>query len=383
MRMRKNILGPVLLLLVVFSACELSVPPPAADDADEASAAIDNANDHPPCDDPPAEDDPPADDPPVLPIDISTDGCNSARWCGDLFGAQSVSNLDLVPCGTSCSIRQTQTDVEGCMISLTGAVGIALEGSDPDSYLSFGSVAVGESRAHVVRIENQGDADCPITSILVTAGSPFAFDDPAVAVLAPGAFVDVPIRFAPTAARGIESALFNVPGAATAWLTLSGTSVEVGDTSCVLQVAAQYADGIDVTATVDHGRTTSINIINAGGGGCLLLPLEVTGEAFHAAPALGPFDDPLATRDDRAFVAYPSTLPLDVTDGVLAPGEHVSLDVSFAAPAEPGTSSAMLVIRAQDAIDVELTLTGTATPAPPLCACEENWGSSCTINPNC
>jgi hypothetical protein len=367
-------------------ACAPASPPPTSGDGAPAAPA----DDPPPTDDlPPVTHDaaPVTDPPPDEPIDIATNGCNGARWCGDLFGAQFVSNVDLVACGESCSIQQTQTAVEGCVLALSGAVGVAMEGSFPDSYLSFGSVAVGDSAEHVVRVENQGDTACTITGVSILGDaatvSAFSIVDPGLDVLAPGGFVDVPITLSPSAAGGLETALFYVPGDATAWLTLYGVSHALDDTSCRLVIDAQHAGGIELAATVGGGRSTAVRIDNAGAGGCRLLPFEVVGESFAAAPALSMFDDPLAPEPATALVAYPSTLPLDITDGVLAPGEHVVLDVEFAAPQTEGTTSGSLVVRAQASDDVTVSLSGTALPPPPSCECDENWGYGCTLNPEC
>lgn len=336
-------------------------------------------------DDPSAVDDPsPVDNPPSDPIEISTNGCNEARWCGDLFGTQFASNVDLVPCGVSCSIHQLQSDVEGCLLTVSGPVGIAMEAAYPDAYLAFGRVAVGESVEHVVRVENQGTAACPIADVTVLGASTrFSIVDPGIDVLAPGAFADVAITFAPTSTRGLENALFHVPGAATVWLTLYGVSTDADDIACRLQVDPQHAGGIVLTATTGGGRSTVVTVANAGGGGCLVLPLEVNGDSFKAAPTVSPFDDPLAPEHETTFVAYPSTLPLDVTDGVLAPGEHVALDVGFTAPLAEGTTAGTLVIGAHPNSVISVPLTGIALPPPPLCECTMNWGSGCTFNPSC
>lgn len=366
-------------LLTAAGACGGLAPPPRpVDDDGDGEDVGEDVDDVPPDEEPPTDDNVP---PVVVPVDISTDGCNGARWCADLEAAQFATNVDLVACGESCSIHETSINVDGCLLTFSGAVGVALEGSYPSAYLSFGSVAVGESAEHVVRVENRGESDCPIDGVSVQQGGApsFSIVDPAINVLAAGAFVDVAIAFAPTTARGLENPYFDVViGGMHNIVLLFGVSTEIADAPCRLEVAT---GSVAFTAYVGSGAVQQINIASVGASACVLLPIEVAGESFAAVPAESPFVDPNGVPE-ISFVAYPSSLPLDVTDGALAPGEHVLLDVIFAARAE-GATSGTLVIRAQGADDVAVTLSGTAFPPPPPCECDQNWGSDCTFNAQC
>jgi hypothetical protein len=210
------------------------------------------------------------------------------------------------------------------------------------SVYDVGSVSVSGVVDTRFRVRNTGLKPVPITALSVTGTAFSLAGAPSLGtLLAPGAFAEFRVTFAPAAAGAYSTTLV----VNTISVTLRGTAVQLQlsqfDGVTEHQVAGVYDLGkVSAGDAVD----TRFRVRNTGPAAVLITALSVTGTAFSfaAAPSLGT---------------------------TLAPGAFVEFRVTFA-PAAAGAYSATLIVNTISVIlrgaAVQLALVSVESSAAPL-----------------
>ncbi len=240
-------------------------------------------------------------------------------------------------------------DEPDVMVSLDGTVAAApadiLVGP---LALDFGSVTVGATSTLMTTINNTGGSDLTVTGLTVTGSGDFILGAGAPATpftVAPGALVDVPVDYTPSAvgaANGTLTVASDDADEANVPVALSGTGVAAAAPEIDVAPLSLAFGSVNVGATA----TLTTTISNLGSTTLNVTGLSVTGSADFALGAGAP--------------ATPFTV---------AAGGSVNVPVDYA-PSAVGAVTGTLTIASDDAdeanVPVALSGTGVVTASPEI-----------------
>ncbi|MBI4870379.1 MAG: choice-of-anchor D domain-containing protein [Candidatus Riflebacteria bacterium] len=191
--------------------------------------------------------------------------------------AAGTQNGTLTVVSDAANFPTTATALSGTGVNPPG---IAVTGSG-----AFGDVFVGESGERVLSVSNTGGAALTLSSVTVTgAGFSLLTAVTPNQAVAPGASLDLRVRFAPT-----------VGGSATGALTIASNAANAPTTSAALGGAGVYPALITIegngdlgSMTVNQTKDVTLRLRNTGGGVLRLQTVEVTGAAFTLVQPVAP-----------------------------------------------------------------------------------------------
>ncbi len=205
-------------------------------------------------------------------------------------------------------------------------------GSLSVSALTFGNVNTGSTSTAVVRVRNRGTAPLDIASI--TSSNALFTAAPTTGTVAPGDSLTVTVSFAPTAA-----------GAQTGTLTVTTNS-----STNPVQTVSLSGTGV-IQAPVGSLSVTALSFgnVNTGSTGTAVVRVRNRGTA--------PLDIASITSSNALFTAAPTT-------GTVAPGDSLTVTVSFA-PTAAGAQTGTLTVTTNSSTNPVLTVALTGTGVVP------------------